>query len=50
VRALTEAPPADRRFDDIYDAFRHPRSERARLDILGPAAAREFDVEVRPAH
>ena len=47
VRALTEAPPADRRFDDIYDAFRHPRSERSRLDILGPAAAREFDVEVR---
>jgi len=47
VRALTEAPPADRRFDDVYDAFRHPRSERARLDILGPAAAREFDIEVR---
>jgi iron(II)-dependent oxidoreductase len=47
VRALTDAPPTDPRFDDVYDAFRHPRRERSRLDILDPAAAREFDAQVR---
>jgi iron(II)-dependent oxidoreductase len=47
VRAITDAPPTDPRFDDVYDAFRHPRRERSRLDILGPAAAREFDAQVR---
>ena len=47
VRALTDAPPTEPRFDDVYDAFRHPRRERGRLDILDPAAARVFDAEVR---
>lgn len=47
VRAITDAPPTDPRFDDVYDAFRHPRRERSRLDILAPAAAREFDAQVR---
>ena len=47
VRAISDAPPTDPRFDDVYDAFRHPRRERSRLDILDPAAAREFDAEVR---
>jgi iron(II)-dependent oxidoreductase len=47
VRALTDAPPTDPRFDDVYDAFRHPRRERGRLEILDPAAAREFDAHVR---
>lgn len=47
VRALTDAPPTDPRFDDVYDAFRHPRRERSSLDLLAPAAAREFDEQVR---
>jgi iron(II)-dependent oxidoreductase len=47
VRALADAPPTDPRFDDVYDAFRHPRRERGHLDILAPAAAREFDAQVR---
>jgi iron(II)-dependent oxidoreductase len=47
VRGLADAPPTDPRFDDVYDAFRHPRRERGRLDILTPAAAREFDARVR---
>jgi iron(II)-dependent oxidoreductase len=47
VRALTDAPPTQARFDDVYDAFRHPRRERGRLDILDPTGAREFDAAVR---
>ena len=47
VRAISEAPPAEPRFDDVYDAFRHPRRERSRLDILAPAEARKFDEQVR---
>jgi iron(II)-dependent oxidoreductase len=47
VRALTDAPPTDERYDDLYDAFAHPRRERAQLPILGPAAAREFAADVR---
>jgi iron(II)-dependent oxidoreductase len=47
VRALTDAPPTEARFDDVYDAFRHPRRERGRLDILDAAGAREFDAAVR---
>ncbi|HZR14742.1 MAG TPA: ergothioneine biosynthesis protein EgtB [Acidimicrobiia bacterium] len=47
VRTLTGAPPTDARFDDVYDAFRHPRRERPSLDILGPADARAFARDVR---
>ena len=47
VRALTDAPPTNARFDDVYDAFKHPRRERRGLDILGPASARDFVASVR---
>jgi len=47
LRALVDAPPTDPRFDDLYDAFRHPRRERASLDILTPCAARHFASDVR---
>ena len=47
IRALTEAPPTDPRFDDLYDAFLHPRRERVALPILGPAEARGFVQQVR---
>ena len=47
IRALTEAPPTDPRFDDLYDAFLHPRRERVALPILGPEAARAFVRGVR---
>ena len=47
IRALTEAPPTDPRFDDLYDAFQHPRRERVSLPILGPDAARDYLGDVR---
>jgi iron(II)-dependent oxidoreductase len=46
LRGLTDAPPTDPRFDDLYDAFRHPRRERAGLAILEPAAARRYASDV----
>jgi gamma-glutamyl hercynylcysteine S-oxide synthase len=47
VRALTNAAPTDARYDDLYDAFAHPRRERAGLPILGPGEARAFVSDVR---
>jgi gamma-glutamyl hercynylcysteine S-oxide synthase len=47
VRTLTGAAPTDPAFDDIYDAFKHPRRERVQLDILDPAGARKFVAHVR---
>ncbi|TMK65425.1 MAG: ergothioneine biosynthesis protein EgtB [Actinobacteria bacterium] len=47
LRQLTGASPTDERFDDIYDAFRHPRAERPQLDILDAPRARAFDAQVR---
>ncbi|MGZ4757381.1 MAG: ergothioneine biosynthesis protein EgtB [Acidimicrobiia bacterium] len=47
LRELGAAEPTDPRFDDVYDAFRHPRSERPTLDILGPSEARDFLADVR---
>jgi len=47
LRELATAAPTDPRFDDLYDAFRHPRRERAELPILGPDAARAFVDDVR---
>lgn len=35
--------------DDMYDAFRHPRPNRPRLPLLGPAEARSYLREVRKA-
>jgi iron(II)-dependent oxidoreductase len=47
VRELTGAPPTVARYDDIYDAFKHPRRERPTLPILDACGAREFDAAVR---
>ena len=45
-RAAGEAP-FDETFDDLYDAFRHARAERAALPILSPAQARGYIDSVR---
>ena len=47
IRELTDADPTDLLYDDIYDAFKHPRRERDTLPILDPAGARAFDADVR---
>lgn len=39
--------PTDPHYDDLYDAFAHPRRERAGLGILDAVAARAFAAEVR---
>jgi iron(II)-dependent oxidoreductase len=36
-------------YDDLYDAFAHPRSERGRLPILSPEEARAYMRDVREA-
>jgi gamma-glutamyl hercynylcysteine S-oxide synthase len=36
-------------YDDLYDAFAHPRGERGRLAILSPHAARAYVRQVREA-
>lgn len=47
LRALDDVAPTDPRFDDLYDAFRHPRRTRVDLPILDPPAARAFAADVR---
>lgn len=47
LRELGGAAPTEDRFDDIYDAFKHPRKERTSLDLLGPAEAFAFATDVR---
>jgi iron(II)-dependent oxidoreductase len=47
VRELAGAPPTNAGFDDVYDAFKHPRRERPSLDILDAPGARAFDASVR---
>jgi iron(II)-dependent oxidoreductase len=47
VREVAGAEPSIARFDDVYDAFRHPRRERPSLDILDAAGARAYDARVR---
>ena len=47
LRELGTGEATDPRFDDIYDAFRHPRGERPDLDLLGPDDARAFGAAVR---
>ncbi len=46
-RALGGPPAADPSYDDIYDAFRHPRADRPALPLLGPAEARAYLTGVR---
>jgi gamma-glutamyl hercynylcysteine S-oxide synthase len=47
LRAVARTQPIDPAHDDVYDAFRHARRERARLAILGPAEARRHIAMVR---
>ncbi|MGH8972719.1 MAG: ergothioneine biosynthesis protein EgtB [Acidimicrobiia bacterium] len=47
LRAVARTQPLNPLHDDIYDAFRHPRRERSRLAILGPAEARSHIAVVR---
>jgi len=47
LRSISDAAPTNPAFDDLYDAFRHPRRERASLDILSPEQARRFARDVR---
>ena len=47
IRELGVGEATDPRFDDIYDAFAHPRAERPALDLLDPEAARAFGAAVR---
>jgi gamma-glutamyl hercynylcysteine S-oxide synthase len=47
LRNLAGAPPTNELFDDVYDAFKHPRRDRPSLPILGPADARAFVADVR---
>jgi gamma-glutamyl hercynylcysteine S-oxide synthase len=47
LRNLAGASPTEERFDDVYDAFKHPRRDRPSLPILGPAEARAFVASVR---
>jgi iron(II)-dependent oxidoreductase len=47
VRELANQPPTNAAFDDVYDAFMHPRRDRPALDILDAAGARDYDAVVR---
>ena len=47
IRSLGRGPATDLRFDDIYDAFKHPRAERPTLDLLDVTQARAFASAVR---
>ena len=47
IRELGLGDATDPRFDDVYDAFKHSRSERPSLDILNPEQARAFGAAVR---
>ena len=47
LRTLDGVGPLAEAHDDLYDAFRHARDERAGLPILEPAAARAYAADVR---
>ncbi|MEA2641889.1 MAG: gamma-glutamyl hercynylcysteine S-oxide synthase, partial [Chloroflexota bacterium] len=42
VQTLGELPPIDPAYDDMYDAFKHPRRERDQLPILDRDQAEEY--------
>lgn len=46
-RALGGPPAAHPEYDDLYDAFRHPRADRPALPLLAPTEARAYLGEVR---
>ena len=47
VRRVAGGEPVLRAGDELYDAFRHARSERSALPLLEPAAAWRYLAEVR---
>jgi iron(II)-dependent oxidoreductase len=47
VRAITKTAAKRPELDDLYDAFRHPRSARSALPVLGPCEARAYAAAVR---
>src|SRR5262249_57345000 len=47
LRNVTGAAPTNELFDDVYDAFKHPRRDRPSLPLLGPVEARVFVADVR---
>src|SRR5262245_2016549 len=47
LRALSDVAPTNEAYDDLYDAFKHPRRERPSLPILDPDGARSFAADVR---
>ncbi|MDT0268273.1 ergothioneine biosynthesis protein EgtB [Streptomyces sp. DSM 44915] len=47
LRHAGARPPLRPDLDSSYDAFRHPRAERAALPLLSPAEARDYAAEVR---
>ena len=47
LRTLHDEQPTERRFDDIYNACEHERSERGGLGLLAPADAYDYVAHVR---
>ncbi|MEU8607697.1 ergothioneine biosynthesis protein EgtB [Actinoplanes sp. NPDC048791] len=47
VRDVGGREPVRRDIDELYDAFKHPRSDRPALPLLGPAEARAYVEQVR---
>jgi iron(II)-dependent oxidoreductase len=47
IRGLADNEPSIERFDDLYDAFQHPRGQRSSLPILTPPEARTYLESVR---
>ena len=47
IRRITGGEQSLERFDDLYDAFEHPRAQRSKLPILAPSDARAYLENVR---
>jgi iron(II)-dependent oxidoreductase len=47
LRALAGVPAVRPDLDHVYDAFRHPRSSRSELPLLGPVEARSYASGIR---
>jgi gamma-glutamyl hercynylcysteine S-oxide synthase len=47
IRRIAGTEPSLERSDDLYDAFQHPRGQRAKLPILTPPEARAYLADVR---
>jgi iron(II)-dependent oxidoreductase len=49
LRRVGERSAVSSEYDDLYDSFAHARSERGRLPVLSPRAARAYVRDVREA-